>query len=363
MAFKAPSTKLPTALKPGWIYFLREQDYLDQSFGRYVKIGLTERTVAVRIAEHQTGNPRREFEATPSNYIELMDYGETYMHHYFAPDRIGGEWFDFDDAFLLSDVRPVIDNLEVEMAAVAGSFRRWKELNDVPSNGTTRPPIPAETGWGQEFTAAFEELTVAKAILDTHKNNLKNMLGTDRAIENIIKIQQGNRNPTFNKSVFEGMITPAQLAQCDSTTTSLSRSLKMLNKGRDLATLNPAVEQAYDTSEIGLISPSATNMSGAILSPTQAMIDENQAMLEAMREVKVKEWACLKAQAKLIEALDDNLEIEGIVRWKREPKTETKFDKKLAKELFEAEYNASFTPPSTPHTYSTEFDYMRKYNP
>lgn len=93
------------------------------------------------------------------------------------------------------------------------------------------------------------------------------------------------------------------------------------------------------------------------------MKDENLAMLTAMREVKVKEWACLKAQAKLIEALDDHLEIEGIVRWKREPKTETKFDKKLAKELFETEFNASFTPPATPHTYSTEFDYMRKYNP
>ncbi len=364
MAFKAPAPKLPSALKPGWIYFIREQDYLDPTdIGRYVKIGLTKRTVPIRIAEHQTGNPRREFEATPSSYIELMDYGETFLHHYFSADRIGGEWFDLDDAFLASDVRPVIDNLQVEMAAVASSFRRWKELNDVPSNGTTRPPTVAETGWGQDFTTAYEELTVAKAILDTHKNNLRTMLGTEKAIENIMHIQQGNRNPTFSKSVFEGLITPAQLAQCDSTTTSLSRSLKMLNKGQDLATLNPTVKQAFDASETGLISPSATNMSGAVLSPTQAMKDENLAMLTAMREVKVKEWACLKAQAKLIEALDDHLEIEGIVRWKREPKTETKFDKKLAKELFETEFNASFTPPATPHTYSTEFDYMRKYNP
>jgi len=363
MAFKAPAIKLPSALKPGWIYFLREQDYLDLSFGRYVKIGLTERTVAIRIGEHQTANPRREFEATPSNYIELMNYGETYLHHYFAGERIGGEWFDLDDAFLVSDVRPVIDTLEVEMAAVAGSFRRWKELNDVPSNGTIRPPTPAETSWGQDFTAAYEELTVAKAILDTHKNNLKNMLGSNKAIENIIMIQRGNRNPVFDKSVFEGLITPAQLAQCDSTTTSLSRSLKMLNKGQNLETLNPTIKQAFDASETGLTSPSATNMAGAILPPTQAMKDENLAMLNAMREVKVKEWECLQAQAKLIEALDDNLEIDGIVRWKREQNTDTKFDKKLAKELFETEYNASFTPPATPYSYSTEFDYMRKYNP
>ena len=188
MAFSSPTIGLPTALNPGWIYFIREEDYLDQSVGRYVKIGLTSRTVAIRIAEHQTGNPRREFEAAPSNYIELMDYGETYLHHYFAAGRLCGEWFDFDDSFLASDVRPVINNLESEMAIVAGSFRRWKELNNIPSNGTVRSATPTEAGWGGDFTAAYEQLTVAKAILDTHKNNLKNILGNNKAIDTIMPV-------------------------------------------------------------------------------------------------------------------------------------------------------------------------------
>jgi len=363
MSFTKPSIGLPTALKPGWIYFLREEDYLDFSVGRYVKIGLTERTVAIRIAEHQTGNPRREFEATPSNYIELMHYGETYLHHYFAAERIGGEWFDFDDPFLASDVRPVIDNLETEMAAVAGSFRRWKELNNVPSNGTVRTATPTEAGWGVDFTAAYEQLTVAKAIFDTHKNNLKNLLGNNKAIDTIMHIQQRTKNPTFNQTVFEGILTAAQLLQCNSPTTSWSRSLNMLNKGRDLATLDPTVKLAFDASEIGLNSPSATNMAGATLPLTQAIQDENSAMLNAMRDVKVHEWECLKAQAKLVEALDDSLEIDGILKWKREQTTASKFDRKLAKSLFETEFNASFRPPTTPYTYSTEFDYNRKYNP
>ena len=363
MSFTKPSISLPTALKPGWIYFLREEDYLDQSVGRYVKIGLTERTVAIRIKEHQTGNPRREFEATPSNYIELMHYGETYLHHYFAAERIGGEWFDFDDSFLASDVRPVIDNLETEMAAVAGSFRRWKELNNVPSNGRVRDATPPEERWGRDFTAAYEQLTVAKAILATHKNNLKQILGNDKAIDTIMEIQQKTRNPTFNQTVFEGILTTAQLSRCNSSTTSWSRSLSMLNKGRDLAALNPTVKLAFDASEMGLINPSATNIAGASLPLTQAIRDENLAMLNAMRVVKVQEWECLKAQAKLVEALDDSLEIKGILKWKREQKTDLKFDKKLAKSLFETEFNASFRPPSTPYSYSTEFDYFRKYNP
>ena len=364
MAFTSPTISLPSALNPGWIYFLREEDYLDQSIGRYVKIGLTSRTVPIRIGEHQTGNPRREFETIPSSYIELMDYGETYLHHYFAAGRLCGEWFDFDDSFLASDVVPVINNLESEMAIVAGSFRRWKELNDIPSNSAPpRTATPTEARWGREFTAAYEQLTVAKAILDTHKNNLKNILGNNKGIENIMHIKQKTRNPTFNQNVFEGILTAAQLSQCNTPTTSWSRSLKMLNKGRDLATLNPTVQLAFDASEMGLVSPSATNMAGALLPLTQAIRDENLAMLNAMRNVKIHEWECLKAQAKLVEALDDSLEIDGILKWKREQNTSLKFDRKLAKSLFETEFNASFRPPSTPYSYSTEFDYNRKYAP
>ena len=41
-------------------------------------------------------------------------------------------------------------------------------------------------------------------------------------------------------------------------------------------------------------------------------------------------------------------EIRGIIHWKREQITETKFDKDRAKELFEAEYNAAFRAPTAP---------------
>ena len=101
-----------------------------------------------------------------------MDYGETYLHHYFAGDRIGGEWFDLDDAGLvISDVRPLsLTPSRLEMAAVAGSFRRWKELNDVPRT-TERLALPRQQkqAGAKNSTTAYEELTVAKAILDTHK--------------------------------------------------------------------------------------------------------------------------------------------------------------------------------------------------
>jgi len=47
------------SMKEGWVYLLRERDFLTGTTDRYLKIGLTERDVEDRVKEHQTGNPRR----------------------------------------------------------------------------------------------------------------------------------------------------------------------------------------------------------------------------------------------------------------------------------------------------------------
>ena len=362
MSFSAPTVPKPK-IKAGWIYAIRDEDYLDQSISRYVKLGLTERTVAQRIREHQTGNPRREFEAINSKYIELMNYGEKYLHHVFAPDRIAGEWFDMDDAGLVTDVEPLLNQLQTEMVQYGPLVRRWHELNDVQDNTLTRDPAGDEPQWANEFKDAYGRLTQAKAVMDTHKNNLSRMLGNEQSIDRVMHIEASTNNPRFNKTDFTALVTAAQLAQCDSTKTRWSRSLSMLDKGDDLATLNPTVKAAFDASENGLTAPSATNMAGSELALTQDIMDEHMALLTAMREVKEAEWDCIKAQVKLIDALDDYREIRGIIHWKREQITETKFDNDRAKELFEAEYNAAFRAPTAPATYKTKFQYMRKYNP
>jgi hypothetical protein len=362
MAFKAPSISKPK-IRPGWIYCIRDEDYLDQSISRYVKLGLTERTVEERIQEHQTGNPRREFEAIDSKYLEMMHYAETYLHHAFAPDRIAGEWFDMDDARLAAEVGTLLDDLETEMQEHAPFVQRWYDLNDVLDNTLSRPPAGDEPQWAAEFKDAYERMTVAKAIVDTHKNNLLRELGTAETIDRVMYISPSANSATFNKDDFEALVTPAQVAQCVTTTTRPDRKLEMLDKGDDLATLNPTVKAAFDASEVGLSRPSATNMSGVEVALSQAIQDEHMALLEAMKDVKAAEWDCIKAQAKLIDALDDHREIEGIIRWKRQEKTETKFESSRAKELFEAEYNAARRAPTNPFTYKTEYHYMRKYNP
>ena len=55
-------------LKPGWLYFLGEEDYTTGIHSPYVKIGKTDydKPVSERIREHETGNPRRVLEVAPS---------------------------------------------------------------------------------------------------------------------------------------------------------------------------------------------------------------------------------------------------------------------------------------------------------
>ena len=43
-------------MSAGYVYLLRERDFLSGQVGPYLKIGLTEREVGKRIKEHQTGN-------------------------------------------------------------------------------------------------------------------------------------------------------------------------------------------------------------------------------------------------------------------------------------------------------------------
>ena len=46
-------------MKEGWVYLLRERDFLIGIIDCKFKIGLTEGEVEDRVKEHQTGNPRR----------------------------------------------------------------------------------------------------------------------------------------------------------------------------------------------------------------------------------------------------------------------------------------------------------------
>ena len=347
-------------LVTGWIYCIREEDYLDGTIGRFVKLGLTARTVPIRIREHQTANPRKEY----SEYdilLEMMDYAETYLHHHFAQDRIAGEWFDMDNARVLAEVAPILQTLQAEMAIEKSNFVGWAALKSTASNGTVISPTPAISALHQLYQIADESHTLAEAQHKIHDNNLRALVGTNNGIEGVLILQENNKSDAFQKAVFATLITAAQLAQCEETKTTFKGTLSV-ESGRNLATLDPALDAQLTASASSItISPNITNLANAEVTLTQSIKDEHMAWLGTLRQVKEAEWECYKLKAQIVVALGANQGITNIVTWRRYSDTKTAFSTKKAKELFEAEYNSSFAPVQ--NTVSVKMNRGRKYNP
>ena len=291
----------------------------------------------------------------------MMSYAEKYLHHYFAVDRIGGEWFDMDDARVMSDVAPILVTLQAEMAARKTDFVQWRQLKNQVSNGNDLAASTAHTALHQSYKTAQESLTLATAQHDIHKANLKTMIGANDGIENVITLIEVNKSDEFNKTSFDGLLTPTQLAQCNETKTAISGSCRVVG-GDSLSVLDPtlaaqlaAANAAYTTT------PNLTNLTGTPLALTQAIKDEHMLYLATKRQVKEAEWECLKLKAQLIAALGLNDSITGIITWSRTSTTSTTFSKKLAQENFETEFNSCLTPQQ--NTISVKFHEGRTYNP
>ena len=327
---------------PGWIYCIREQDYLDQTWGRYVKLGLTARTVEQRIREHQTGNPRRET-SEYDIHLELMHYGEKYLHHYFAADRIGGEWFDLDNQQVMAEVAPILQTLQAEMAARTADFQSWENLKDMVSSGNERGPTDAETALHEQFLAAEVEYKIAEAIHKVHDHNLRAMIGAHDGLEGALTLTEVTGSESLDKTAFMAMLTPAQLALCEETKTSIKGSLSM--KGTlSLKAANPAVDTALKAAKASVASkPELSNLTASPLGLTPAIKNEHMLFLQSKRALKVAEWACLQLKAQLVTALGMDDAITGVITWKRSEETTTSFSSKLAKEHFPNEYLACMT--------------------
>ncbi len=330
---------------PGWIYCIREQDYLDQTWGRYVKLGLTARTVEQRIREHQTGNPRRE----TSEYnikLELMHYGEKYLHHYFATDRIAGEWFDLDNQRVMADVAPILQTLQAEMTARAADFRTWEGIKNVVSSGIERPPTPAETALHEQYVAAEAEFKVAEALHKVHDHNLRAMIGPHDGLEGALRLIEVSGSESLDQTAFMAMLTPAQIALCDETKTAIKGTLNLKGAG-PLKSLNQAVDTALKAAKASVTSkPGLSNLTAQPQGLTQAIKDEHMLFLSSKRALKVAEWVCLQLKAQLVAALGVDDAITDVITWKRTEETATAFSSKLAKKHFPDEYLACMTKGS-----------------
>jgi hypothetical protein len=330
-------------LIPGWIYCIREEDYLDGSIGRYVKLGLTKRTVADRIREHQTGNPRKEV-SEYDHHMELMHYAENFLHHYFAYNRIAGEWFDMDSNSVLTKVKPLLERMEIEQASSKPNIERWVELKELTSNGVIRPANAADQALHDQYKKADEKLTLASAQHAIHDYNIRAMIGSAEGIEKVVTLILKTYNDVCDTVALKATLSPREISQCEETTTKIIGSL-IITGGRKLNKLDEVLAASLEQAKNSIGSkPTSTNLGNLTKPLVKDIKDEHIEWIRTLRGKKEAEWNCLQLGAQLVVALDEDEQIEGIIKWKRQNKTTTSFKPALAKELFETRYNASLQP-------------------
>lgn len=149
----------------GTLYFMREYDRFDQSTFPFVKIGIVkgEADVSRRKKEHQTGNPRQiqSQKDIPSPAVQML---ETFMHNYFATQRIEGEWFR--DAQLDEMIRKA-EEMALELESAEPHYVRLGGLSALASNEYFNP-----CGAG-ESDADFGKRSALEISLKETKSHLK----------------------------------------------------------------------------------------------------------------------------------------------------------------------------------------------
>lgn len=127
--------------KSGEIYFVRETVLGSTELSPFVKIGLVadKRSSEDRLKEHQTGNPRRLFnqEVVVTDSVHRV---EAMMHRLYAPQRVSGEWFEFDGEPEVLGAIEKVKELSAEMAKVTPIFIEAQSLASKPSIGEELEP-------------------------------------------------------------------------------------------------------------------------------------------------------------------------------------------------------------------------------
>jgi len=274
-------------------------------------------------------------------WIQTAYYTENFLHHYFAYDRIAGEWFDINSNSVITEVKPLLERLEIEQASAIPNIKRWEELKKMTSNGTIRSANVAEQALHDQYKIADEQLTLTSAQHTIHDYNIRAMIGSADGIENVVTLILKTYNDVCDTTSLKATLSSQEIAQCQETTTKLSASLTITG-GRKLNELDAVLAASLEQAENSIGSkPTPINLGNSTKSLLQDIKDEHIEWLRTLRGQKEAEWTCLQLGAQLVVALDEDEQIEGVIKWKRLNKTTTSFKSNLAKELFENRYNAS----------------------
>ena len=323
-------------LSGGELYFLREIDPHTKAFTLFVKVGLVrddpkdQRTSRERASEHQTGNPR-ELSLPEGNFFKTLGISrlESLMHKYLASKRVSGEWFEFADEPEVEAAKTQARAWSAEIAENAEAFHEAKALAKVLST----EPVKEPTATAAALIRELSEIKVKKARLTSLqleiKAKLKVAIEQGEKVEHLVEKKLVNYAGKFDADSFAAKYPDLYNAFLRSTTAVKGSFSPKYIKEVDLQLDEEFLVRIAEFQNV--IDSSSQADRGRL----------NSVQLSIMEELSSLEWESEVADSKLRVECGKAAGIEGVVTWKRESKTTTKFEEAKLKEA-EPEIYAQF---------------------
>ena len=330
-------------LRGGELYFIRERDVLTGEISPYVKIGLVReneaKSSADRTQEHQTGNPRELF----LHHVILspcISYLETTMHGRFEPWRVSGEWFNLSAADCDRAIKEAT-SYAAQLAPVKGQLERIEEVKVTPTDVSKLDPTEHDLELASTYARAALSM---KAIKDVRKEIKDLILLCNQEnidVSDLGKVTFGSR-PTFNEPQFKAEHPEiySQFMKTESEVTGAFRWENALTNSLSLDETNPSLAVLIDGMRQGIAGISSKSI-------------QPSSLIEMIFELKTHEAAATfdkdLAQAELQARCGLATGIKEICTWKRELKTEPKFDRTLFKATLPDLYDAYSAAKQVPN--------------
>lgn len=304
--------------KPGEIYFVRECVLGSDALSSFVKIGLVSspRTSDERLKEHQTGNPRR-LKNQAIVATEAVHRVEAMMHRIYAPHRVSGEWFNFENEALLSEAITRVESLAEEVAVFIPILDEAAALAEtrVAEGAPLLPATSALETLGKRRAIAAAKVAACASIENVIKSKFVAAIAAGADTKGAAEQKDIFPEPKFSKTVFK-KDHPDLYSQFLVATTKYARSFKF--------TMDEVAREDLDEEFLSQIRAIGVAVD-AVTEPEYAYL-LNEPRLQVLQLKALAEWDFDVADAELKVAVGANLGIEGLCTWTGKDSITNKFD-------------------------------------
>lgn len=303
--------------KPGEIYFVRESIIGTDDLSPFVKIGLVAeaRSSEKRLLEHQTGNPRRLLNQVVIETIAVHRV-EAQMHRLFAPYRIGGEWFKFDDEKIVLEAIAKAKSLAADMERSGPIFDQAEILEKKPSTGEPKPANPEIEALTSQIASAMGKIRACQGLEKIISAKFLEAIERGEDLQGAVEVREVQKEPKF--SVMEFRKAHRDLASSyDESSPEWNQKFQSLIEVADFESLDEDFKA--ELAQIAAFVQQVMDSKSAHLL--------NEPKLELIRLRTSAEWDLDLATAQLKIQVGTAPGIEGICTWARGYKPKKTFNK------------------------------------